>query len=79
MSYRWMVGLKRTILSFVNKPSLPISAMKRKVMWEKIKKDFDLIQHDVYEQQTLRLFDFTAWMESKIRKVSLGEVLGHRA
>ena len=70
---------ERKILSFVNKPGLPISAVKRKVMWEKLKKDFDLIQHDVYEQQTLRLFDFTAWMESKIRKVSLAEVLGQRA
>jgi len=70
---------ERKILSFVNKPSLPISAVKRKLMWEKLKKDFDLIQHDVYEQQTLRLFDFTAWMESKIRKVSLAEVLAHRA
>ncbi|MFT0448352.1 hypothetical protein ACMSD2_24550, partial [Bacteroides thetaiotaomicron] len=28
-----------------------------------------------YESQLLRLFDFTAWMESKIRKEKLSEVL----
>ncbi len=70
--------IERKILSFVNKPNLPISAIKRKLMWEKINKDFDLIHHDVYEQQTLRLFDFSAWIESKIRKIPLSEVLVHR-
>lgn len=70
--------MERRILSFVNKPSLPISAVKRKLAWEKIQKDFDQIHHDVYEQQTLRLFDFSAWIESKIRKVSLVDILANR-
>lgn len=70
---------ERRILNFVNKPNLPISVVKRKLMWDKMHKDLELIHHDVYEQQTLRLFDFTAWMESKIRKVSLAEVLAQRA
>jgi hypothetical protein len=69
---------ERRILSFVNKPTLPISLVKRKLIWEKIRKEFELIHHDVYEQQTLRLFDFSAWIESKIRKVSLSEVLSNR-
>jgi hypothetical protein len=75
--------MERRILSFVNKPSLPISAFKRKLMWEKTQKEFDQIHHDVYEQQTLRLFDFSAWIESKIRKIPLSYVLAkgeeHRA
>ncbi len=70
--------IERRILSFVNKPALPISAIKRKIMWDKINKDFELIHLDVYEQQTLRLFDFSAWIESKIRKIPLSEILAHR-
>ena len=70
--------IERRILSFVNKPNLPVSAVKRKLMWEKIQKDLELLHHDVYEQQTLRLFDFSAWIESKIRKVYLSEVLASR-
>lgn len=70
--------IERKIINFVNKPSLPISAMKRKRMWEKIEKDFELIHHDVYEQQTLRLFDFSAWIESKIRRIHLSEVLENK-
>ncbi len=70
--------IERKILNFVNKPNLPISAMKRKRMWEKIQKDFELIYHDVYEQQTLRLFDFSAWIESKIRRIHLSEVLANK-
>lgn len=70
--------MEKRILSFVNKPSLPISAVKRRLLWEKMHKDLQHIHHDVYEQQILRLFDFSAWMESKVRKVSLAEVLAHR-
>jgi len=43
--------------------------------WEKVKPVFEEIQHDVFEQQILRIFDFTAWIESEIRKVPLAEVL----
>ncbi len=70
--------IERKIINFVNKPNLPISAMKRKRMWEKIQKDFELIHHDVYEQQTLRLFDFSAWIEGKIRRIHLSEVLANK-
>lgn len=70
--------IERKIIHFVNKPNLPISAMKRKRMWEKIQKEFELIHHDVYEQQTLRLFDFSAWIESKIRRIHLSEVLANK-
>ncbi len=39
----------------------------------------DLRYNNKYESQLLRLFDFTAWMESKIRKEKLSEVLRARA
>jgi len=67
--------IERRIIQFVNKTDLPISTVKRNLMWEKIHKDFELIHLDVYEQQTLRLFNFSAWIESKIRKIPLSDVL----
>lgn len=70
--------IERSVLSFVNKQNLPISGMKRKALWEKIKYDFDKMHHDIFEQQITRLFDFSAWMESKIRKIPLSEVLGNK-
>lgn len=70
--------IERSVLSFVNKQNLPISGMKRKALWEKIQIDFDKMHHDVFEQQITRLFDFSAWIESKIRKIPLSEVLANR-
>ena len=70
--------IERSVLSFVNKQNLPISGMKRKILWEKIREDFDKMHHDVFEQQITRLFDFSAWIESKIRKVPLSEVLSNK-
>lgn len=70
--------IEKKIISFVNKTNLPISVMKRKRLWESFQKDFDIIHHDVYEQQTLRLFDFSAWIESKVRRISLTEILASR-
>lgn len=69
--------IERKIINFVNKPSLPISIIKRNRMWEKMQKDFEVIHYDVYEQQTLRLFDFSAWVESKIRRIHLVEILAN--
>ena len=70
--------IERSVLSFVNRQNLPISGMKRKALWEKIASDFDKMRHDVFEQQIIRLFDFSAWIESKIRKIPLSEVLANR-
>ncbi|MCI0751929.1 MAG: hypothetical protein L0Y35_08830 [Flammeovirgaceae bacterium] len=70
--------VERRIIKFVNKPSLPHSTLKRKRMWEKTQNEFEVIRHDIYEHQTLRLFDFSAWMESKIRRIHLSEVLASK-
>lgn len=56
-------------------PSVP---KKRQQMLEKVLKDFGEIRKDVFEMQILRIFDFTAWVESLLRKVPLGEVLGKK-
>lgn len=70
--------IERSVLSFVNKQNLPISGMKRKAVWEKIREDFEKMHHDVFEQQITRLFDFSAFIESKIRRIPLSEILANR-
>ena len=47
-------------------------------MLEKTLKEFAEIQQDVYEKQILRIFDFTAWVESLLRKVPLSNLLQDR-
>lgn len=70
--------IERFLFRFLSKTPAIITAVRNK-QWEKVKPVFEEIQHDVFEQQILRIFDFTAWVESEIRKVSLKEILENRA
>lgn len=66
---------ERIILWFLNKRDLPILKQDREIFWEKISLEIEDLRNDKYEHQLLRLFDFAAWMESKIRKERLSDVL----
>ncbi len=67
--------IEKMMLSFLNKQNLPITQLDRSLMWEKVSQNLHDIQNNVFECQVLRIFDFTAWMESKIRKIPLIDVL----
>ena len=41
----------------------------------KIKPRLDDIRQDVFEAQLLKIFDFSAWIESEILRTSFGETL----
>lgn len=69
---------ERIILSFLNKRDLPILRKDREAFWEKISPEIHELYNNKYESQLLRLFDFTAWMESKILKENLSDVLRQR-
>ena len=66
---------ERIILWFLNKRNLPILLKDREAFWEKLSPEIQELYNDKYENQLLRIFDFIAWMESKIRKEQLSEVL----
>jgi len=66
--------IEKYLFRFLSKP-LPTLALKRQELLGKTLKEFDEIQQDVFEKQILRIFDFTAWVESVLRKVPLSEVL----
>lgn len=67
--------IEKAMLNFLNKQNIPITKSKRDVLWEKVSSELDFFQHNIFEQQVLRIFDFTAWIESKIRKTPLSSVL----
>jgi hypothetical protein len=66
--------IERFLFRFLSK-QLPTIAQKREQLLEKTMKEFTEIHQDVFEKQILRIFDFTAWVESLLRKVPLSEVL----
>ena len=66
--------IERFLFKFLSKQQ-PTDTRKRQQLLEKTMQEFKEIHHNVFEQQILRIFDFTAWVESLIRKIPLSEVL----
>jgi hypothetical protein len=66
--------MEHLMLKFLNNPRVRSPKRKEK-LWLKIEPELMDIRNDVYENQLLKLFDFTAWIESKITKISLSEAL----
>ncbi|MDR1172481.1 MAG: hypothetical protein LBL24_08520 [Bacteroidales bacterium] len=56
------------MLRFVGKPLQPGQKAK---MWEKLSPELDGIRNDIFETHILKIFDFTAWIESKLRRSAL--------
>ena len=69
--------IERFLFKFLSK-QLPKVMLKRERLLEKTMKEFTGIHQDVFEIQILRIFDFTAWVESLLRKVPLSVVLQSR-
>lgn len=67
--------IERIMLAFVNRQNLPVYEQKREEFWLKIYPDLKELHEDVFEQQVIRIFDFTAWIESKIMKTPLSDTL----
>ena len=73
-SYR----IEKLMFKFLNKRDLPITQKKREKLWEKYEPVIIDLRNDIFEQQLLKIFDFTAWIESKVRKIPLSDVIGSR-
>lgn len=70
--------MESLILEVVGKGSYALmSTRKREQIWEKIKPRLDDIRQDVFEAQLLKIFDFSAWMESEVLRTSFSETLRH--
>jgi hypothetical protein len=69
--------IENFLFKFLSK-QLPAAGQKREQLLERTLKEFNEINQDVFEKQILRIFDFTAWVESLLRKIPLSEVLKTR-
>ena len=68
--------MESLLLDVVGKSSYAfMSTQKREQIWGKIKPRLDDIRQDVFEAQLLKIFDFSAWIESEILRTSFGETL----
>lgn len=70
--------IERELIKFVNKNNLPYLHSKRLKLWEEKEEKFKLIAEDIYEKQTLKYFNFLIWMESKIKRVKLSQLLSEK-
>jgi hypothetical protein len=71
--------IERIMLNFVNKQNLPAYRQKREELWTKISPELAELHNDIFELQVIKIFDFTAWIESKILKIPLSETLLNKA
>lgn len=69
--------IEHFLFRFLSKPPSAFS-LHRYNQWEYVKDIIEEINHDVFEQQILRIFDFTAWVESQVKKTPLSQVLHSR-
>ncbi|GHT69596.1 hypothetical protein AGMMS50239_36640 [Bacteroidia bacterium] len=65
--------VERLMLNFLNKPKEKIFLVQREKAWQKIEPELADLRNDVYENQLLKLFDFTAWIESQMCKIPLSD------
>lgn len=67
------------ILKLLGKSTDSLSEKARSALYEKLKPQLDEIRNNKFELQLLRIFDFTAWIESIIKKIPLEAVLSEKS
>jgi hypothetical protein len=67
--------LEKIIFRFIQTAPLPVTGKDRQALWLKFKQHFDTILMDKYEIQVLKIFDFAAWIESKLCRKDFAELL----
>lgn len=67
--------LEQVILKFLSKTPEELTEQKRLLLWQKLKPQIEELQNNKFEMQLLHVFNFIAWIESKVFKVPLQKVL----
>lgn len=67
--------VEHMMLNTLSKLAKGIFFYQREKEWLKIQPDIQVIQNDVFEMQMLKLFNFLAWIESKIRNIPFSKIL----
>jgi hypothetical protein len=66
------------MLSFLGKEKRISLSGEREKTWKKTEPELTEIRGDIFENQLLKSFDFTAWIESQVCRIPLPEVLKSR-
>jgi hypothetical protein len=69
--------IERFMFKFLVK-HLPGTGLKKEKLFDKYQPEMQNIRNDVFELQVLRIFDFTAWIESLLTQQPLQEILKQR-
>lgn len=67
--------LEKILLRFVSKPINHLSVKDRTHFWNKINSQLNTVIRDKTELQLLQIFNFPAWIESKIKQLKLEDML----
>lgn len=67
--------LEKIVIRFLRQGPLPPVMANRITIWKKISQQLEEVRTSRYEMQLLKLFDFAAWIEAKLKKKPLAEVL----
>lgn len=67
--------IEELMLKILNNPKTYRSKLERDVHWVKVEPNLAEIRNNKFELQILRIYDFTAWIESKIRNIPLELIL----
>ncbi|MEA4937183.1 MAG: hypothetical protein VB102_11150 [Paludibacter sp.] len=63
------------MLKLLNNPLSNLSIKERNARWRKIEPKLAEFRNNKFELQLLRVYDFTAWIESKIKNIPLDMIL----
>ena len=69
---------EKLIFKFVRDYPLPSYEKARNKQWQQYQKDIQKIKEDKYERQLLKTFDVLSWIENKITRRSLAEILAEK-
>jgi len=74
-----MFQIELLMLKLFNSPLESITKKERIILWQKIEPELKEFQNNKFELQLLRIFDFTAWIESKIKNIPLSDVFKEKS
>jgi len=66
---------EKMVLKVIQKSYDNLSSTARQEEWEKAVLKIESLKNDKFEMQLINTFDFTAWVEAKIKNVPLGKIL----
>lgn len=66
---------EKLLFHFIKFYPLPTDTKAKAKIWEKLQKEVDHIQGNIYERPLLKVFDFGAWIESKLTGRPLKDII----